>query len=237
MLMRHMFRILTMMLIGVLPIAATSQSAPPQHGLMWQNTGLPAGFPLQIKTHAGHDYYLQLRSVESGEPALAGFIEGGRFFKVLVPPGRFGVVIYAGQTWQGEEKLFGAGALTQTIRLDAPLTFGVRGLSRKAGHLIDLTKAAPGKIVDVSLKAQSICQTYGVAPTQPVARHPDSYDEAFFQAQGLVGAKRNQRFDQPFIMPDTTPFWYQRHLLRNLEERRDGQKRDPLKFKIRSRPC
>ncbi len=58
-------------------------------GLMWNRSGLPAIFPLQVKTSAGNNYFLTLIDAETGKKTLAAFIIGGEFFKVLVPPGTF----------------------------------------------------------------------------------------------------------------------------------------------------
>ena len=99
----------------------TLQSA----GLMWNRTGLPAVFPLQIKTPAGQDYFLTLIDNETGEDALAAYITGGAFFKVLVPPGIFRLSFATGDTWEGEEGLFGPGAETQLFKLRGPLIFKI----------------------------------------------------------------------------------------------------------------
>ena len=64
-------------------------------GLIWNRSGLPAVFPLQVKTLSGRDFVLTLVDEDTRLEALAAYIVGGAFFKVLVPPGtytlRFGV--------------------------------------------------------------------------------------------------------------------------------------------------
>ena len=127
-------------------------------GLMWNRSGLPAVFPLQVKTPAGNSYFLTLIDAKTGKDTLAAFIIGGDFFKVLVPPGTFVVRFAVGNIWQGEAKLFGPGAMTTVVELEQPLTFKVIGSGRKAGHLVDLTGNAPGQLVTVKVKGQSICQ-------------------------------------------------------------------------------
>lgn len=133
---------------------------PPQAaGLMWNRSGLPAVFPLQVKTPEGQDYFLTLIDEDTGEDALAAFIEGGTFFKVLVPPGVFRLRFATGEVWQGEEELFGSGEKTHTFELETPLTFKVLSLGTKAGHLVDITSVDPGKPLQASVKDQLICQT------------------------------------------------------------------------------
>ncbi|MFX0541262.1 hypothetical protein ACEWPM_005960 [Roseovarius sp. S4756] len=126
---------------------------------MWNRSGLPAVFPLQVKTPPGQDYFLTLIDASTDSPALAAYIEGGTFFKVLVPPGIFRVKFAAGDKWQGEDDLFGPGAQTQIFELRDPLTFETRGYDTKAGHLVDLVGAPQGEIVEARVKDQLICQS------------------------------------------------------------------------------
>ncbi len=164
---RAALKLLMLLFVVLLPIAATAQvqgneAARPATGLVWNRTGLPAVFPLQVKTRAGQDYFMVLSHADTGKAALAAMIEGGRFFKVLVPPGTFTVSFAIGNGWQGEEALFGPGDMTQFLELPEPLTFGVRGFSAKAGHLVDLTKTGPGRMAQVTLSPQRICQSHGI---------------------------------------------------------------------------
>ncbi len=128
-------------------------------GLMWNRTGLPAVFPLQVKAPAGQDYFLTLIDVETDEDALAAYIIGGDFFKVLVPPGEFRLRFAAGMDWQGEEFLFGPGKQTHIFELDETLTFEIRDLTIKAGHVVNLLKIEFGQIAQSSIKEQLICQS------------------------------------------------------------------------------
>ena len=136
-----------------------AEGTPQAAGLMWNRTGLPAVFPLQVKTPAGQDYFLTLIDDETGEDALAAYIEGGAFFKVLVPPGVFRLSFAAGDIWQGEEELFGPGTDTHAFELKKPLTFRVRGLGTKAGHLVSLLEIEAGEDVQAAVKDQFICQS------------------------------------------------------------------------------
>ena len=52
-------------------------------GLMWNRTGLPAVFPLQIKTTPGADYLVILSDAETDFDALAAYARGGDFSAFL----------------------------------------------------------------------------------------------------------------------------------------------------------
>lgn len=80
-------------------------------------------------------------------------------FKVLVPPGMFRLSFATGDVWYGEENLFGAGADTQAFELNKPLTFKIRSLSIKAGHLLRILELKPGQTVQAAVKDQLICQS------------------------------------------------------------------------------
>lgn len=158
--MRLIYR-MTVVLFAVVLLAAqvTAQSsAQPDRGLMWNKTGLPAVFPLQVKTTSGKNYVLLLSDIETGADVLAAFIIGGKFFRVLVPPGTFRVRFASGVSWKDDGTMFGAFGKTRIIEMPEPMTFEVLGLSRKGGHLIDLTKTNPDQVTQTNL---SICQTVG----------------------------------------------------------------------------
>ena len=107
---------------------------------------------------------------ETGDDALAAFIEGGEFFRILVPPGVFRLSFAAGDVWHGEDDLF--GTTTRTFELNKPLTFKIRGLGGKAGHLVDLSEVEAGEIVEATVKDQFICQTVRAGfptPSYPTA--------------------------------------------------------------------
>ena len=137
--------------------AGKGQGAAPPAGLMWNRTGLPAVFPLQVKTAPGRDYRVTLIDAGTGDPALAAYIKGGAFFKVLVPPGTYRLRFAAGQVWQGEEALFGRGDKTERFELSETLTFETRGMGVKAGHVVDLTARGPGRMAGIA--DQLICQS------------------------------------------------------------------------------
>ena len=134
--------------------AEVEQIAP---GLVWNRSGLPAVFPLQVKTDEGADYFLILRDAASGEDRLAAWITGGEFFRVLVPPGRFTLHFDYGRDWQGEETRFGAGPDAGRIDLATPLMFETLGAGVKAGHIVDL-RGAGAKPDVAAITGQFICQ-------------------------------------------------------------------------------
>lgn len=127
-------------------------------GLMWNRTGLPAVFPLVVKTLAGRDYYMVLAAEQTGRAALAAYIRGGEFFRVLVPPGTYGLRIFYGNGWQGEDRLFGPGDETRVFDLPESLTFQIRGISRKSGHIVDLRGVIGGGDVLASVGPFALCQ-------------------------------------------------------------------------------
>lgn len=132
--------------------------APQTTGLVWNRTGLPAVFPLQVKTSPGQDYFLKLIDDETDEDALAAYIIGGEFFKVLVPPGTYFLHFSTGDVWQGEDRLFGPDENTRTIELNHALTFEIRDLATKSGHLVDITNPASVQIAQAVVREQFICQ-------------------------------------------------------------------------------
>ncbi|MBY6055580.1 hypothetical protein [Leisingera daeponensis] len=162
------------LLAGLLLCLAPVLAEQPRTGLMWNRTGLPAVFPLQVKTPAGADYYLVLSG--SGGDALAAYIEGGAFFKVLVPPGRYVLRIASGSGWQSEDRLFGPETLV--FEMPEPLDFAVRGAGIKAGHLVTLARQPRGGGLRAEVKGQFVCQIASLespAPAQPLAELPGGF--------------------------------------------------------------
>lgn len=127
-------------------------------GLIWNRSGLPAVFPLQVKTSAGQDYFLTLLDEESRKEALAAYIVGGEFFKVLVPPGKYTLQFLFGDVWRGGKHPFGLGSNTGDFELEDPLTFKIYGAGTKAGHLVDITEIQRGQAIQAKVKGQFICQ-------------------------------------------------------------------------------
>ena len=141
---------------GVVADARAADVPPPPAGLLRNSTGLPAVFPLQVKTLPGRDHVVTLLDARTGEEALTAYIRGGAFFRVLVPPGVYRVQFVSGKHWQGEAALFGQGADVEVFALRHPLEFETRGLGIKAGHIVDLR----GRGTEVLITDQRICQAF-----------------------------------------------------------------------------
>ena len=158
-----MWRPLASALIFLFLAASAGAEARPQ-GLLWNRSGLPATLPLQMKTNPGADYLLRLRDVETGQDALAAYIRGGAFFRLLVPAGRYELRFATGTDWQGEGGLFGPD--TRRFALDPPLSFAAT-VNRKEGHLIDLRD--PSNVV---IRGLAICQWRALDPDSLRPPHP-----------------------------------------------------------------
>ncbi|MDP3341206.1 hypothetical protein [Frigidibacter sp.] len=168
-------------------LAAQPAAAGSDHGLLWNRTGLPAVFPLQVQTLAGDDRSLLLTDAATGEVALAAFIEGGRFFRVLVPPGSYRVRLAPGDVWDED-----AEQQTGAVELPSPLTFEITGARRKAGYRIDLREAGEAQIT-----SQGICQTLRL--------NPDSLGQPWGRAQPTESDARAAvllRGDERFPVPE-----------------------------------
>ncbi|TCL08564.1 hypothetical protein BXY66_0601 [Shimia isoporae] len=153
---------------------ATLALADRPQGLMWNRSGLPATIPLQIKTDSGGDTVVYLIDLTSGDKVLAAYARGGEFFRVLVPPGRFGLLFAHGAEWQDEDTLFGLD--TRVFALDEALVFSV-GVGHRRGHIVDL------RMLDApSVKGLSECQRW--------ALDPDSLQVP--RAPGLEGSEKNR---------------------------------------------
>ncbi|MFW8634066.1 hypothetical protein [Cribrihabitans pelagius] len=163
--------ILTLLAVLWLVPGPAGGDEPMPKGLLWQRSGLPAVFPLQIKSPEGDGYYLTLHDPATGTPVLAAFAGGGTFFRVLVPPGRYRLHIAAGQAWQGEDALFGPG--TRRLALAEELEFGVLGAGIKGGHLVTLRQDAPDGVLRAEVQRQYICQTGRIAVRVGSRTQPD----------------------------------------------------------------
>ncbi|WP_422075195.1 hypothetical protein [Tranquillimonas rosea] len=138
-------------LLALLMFAAGS---PATAELLWNRSGLPATFPLQVQSDPGLHWRVTLRDADTEEPALAAHFEGGAFFRVLVPPGTYVLHFEAGPHWTGEG--FGPDGPSRSFDFDRPLTFEVRGVGRKAGHIVDLR--GEDEMAAASARRQVICQ-------------------------------------------------------------------------------
>lgn len=147
---------LVLLLCLLLPIPAAAQQVDrPKAGILWNRSGLPATFPLQVRTVKGQDYVLFLTDPASGDDKMAGYIRGGEFFRLLVPPGEYQLRFAHGTGWQGPDRLF--GDQTGWTEMDKPLDFRVIGIGRRQGYVIRLI-FSNGKVKVVDARQQSLCQ-------------------------------------------------------------------------------
>ncbi|MFD1881478.1 hypothetical protein [Paracoccus pacificus] len=133
----------------------------PKTGLLRNYSGLPATLPLQVMTDPGQDFLAELRDPDTGALLLSAYVRGGAFFRVLVPPGQAVLRFTAGNDWSGERLNFSAPGETITL---PPLRFGVVGLDRRGGYLIDLRRRAPDRSGDqaATVRDIGICQTRSI---------------------------------------------------------------------------
>ena len=141
--------------IILLLLSLTSAVAErPRTGLMWNRSGLPATLPLQVKTLPGKDYAVFLFDPETDRPVMAGYIHGGTYFRLLVPPGSWVIRFAHGIEWQGNIQLFGPE--TEWTEMDRPLDFRA-SVARRNGYLITLIEQN-GRMQIVDLDVRAICQ-------------------------------------------------------------------------------
>ncbi len=165
--MRRIMLLLLLLLLALLPFTAQAQDRP-RVGLIWNRSGLPATLPLQVRSPPGQDHVILLTPDGKDAPEVAAFIEGGAFFRLLVPPGDWRIRVASGTDWQDEETLFGPE--TGWTALPEPLHFGA-GKSRLHGHVLTLENGA------ITVAPQTICRLpnwhSGIFDAEdPVGRQP-----------------------------------------------------------------
>ncbi|WP_102226122.1 hypothetical protein [Acidimangrovimonas sediminis] len=160
-----MLSVLLLLALPALVAPSTARAEVPVRplpGVLWNHAGLPAVFPLVVKTSPGRDLYLTLTDRE-GKAVMGAYLRAGKMFRILVPKGDLTLSFASGPgSWLGREKLFGPG--TTWRRLPAPLFFGVTGFGRKSGQIVDLRGAATMTEAAAGARAQVICQDYRLEP-------------------------------------------------------------------------
>ncbi|MDA5556133.1 hypothetical protein [Shimia sp. MMG029] len=178
---------MSLSILVALAFGAQATALERPQGLLWNRSGLPATIPLQIKTTDTADYLLRLRGLDSGEMALAAYIRGGDFFRVLVPPGVYELIFASGREWQGETLLFGTD--TDAFQLEPPLRF-VATATRREGYLIDLRTPEA-----ITIRSLATCDRRALDPDSLTGpRTPEDY---------VIGPP--ERRDRP-ERPDKIPF-------------------------------
>ena len=148
-----MYRMFTLLLMVAMALPVWADDRP-RAGLMWNRSGLPATLPLVVKTVPGQDYVVFLAPPQGGDPIMAGYVHGGAFFRLLVPPGTWRVRFAHGHDWQGDDKLFGPD--TKWTEVDQPMAFGA-SVARKHGYIIRLIEE-DGRMRVVSAGPLDLCQ-------------------------------------------------------------------------------
>ncbi|RVV97032.1 hypothetical protein EKE94_15315 [Mesobaculum littorinae] len=145
----------------LLMLALAAPAGAAERGLLWNRTGLPAVFPLQVKTPPGAAWRVTLLDAETGRAGLAAAFDGGAFFRVLVPPGRYDLLFEAGQSFDSDG--FGAEGPSDSFVLERRLSFEISPGGRKTGHIVDLTERGEARVT-----AQSICQGALLIPREGI---------------------------------------------------------------------
>lgn len=149
-----MARLTVLILFLLIPALAAADDRP-RAGLLWNASGLPATFPLQVGTPPGRDHVVHVIDPDSGNPVMAGYIRGGEFFRMLVPPGRWRLRFAHGRGWQGEAGLFGPG--TEWTDMEQVLDFRTIGRDRRRAYIVTLTEEN-GRVNIVGADPRMECQ-------------------------------------------------------------------------------
>lgn len=76
-------------------------------GIMWNKTGRQPEAPLAIKTNSGKNFFVKLVNSATGRDMVGIYVVGGQPFETLVPLGSYKIKYAYGDTWRGEQHLFG----------------------------------------------------------------------------------------------------------------------------------
>lgn len=67
--------------------------------------------PLEIQSQTGSDYFVKVTSQVTGEDISTIYLRGGENASITVPLGTYEIKYAAGETWYGEEELFGKNTM------------------------------------------------------------------------------------------------------------------------------
>ncbi len=124
------------------PTAAAAGCA----GISQPWTGLYASYnPLErvsrltIKTSPGASYFVKLEDAVTARPVMTLFLRGGETLKQEVPEGSFVLKYATGDTWCGEQGLFGPNTSTfeasEVFEFSEATGYTVELIARKGGNL------------------------------------------------------------------------------------------------------
>jgi len=120
------------------------QITAPLTGLIANYTNQEGLAPFEIKTSSiDVDYYIKMTNIGENIPMMTMFINGGETLNVDIPIGAYEVKYATGQTWYGEEYLFGPE--TQYTKLDNTFEF-TEDESGTNGWTVDLLEQVDGNL-------------------------------------------------------------------------------------------
>lgn len=105
--------------------------------------------PLEIVAAHGSHYLLKLVDAYSNTPVLTVFVRSGATVEIEVPLGTFEVRYASGNTWYGDEYLFGPD--TSYSKADRAFSFNVQD-NRISGYTITLYKVTNGNLHTSTIK-------------------------------------------------------------------------------------
>jgi hypothetical protein len=118
---------------------ACAGASPPWTGLYASYNPLERVSRLTIKTSPGGYYFVKLEDSVTARPVMTFFMRGGETLQQAVPEGEFVLKYATGDTWCGEQALF--GAKTATSQADRIFKFAddrsitIELVSKKDGNL------------------------------------------------------------------------------------------------------
>lgn len=121
----------------------------PHNGRVRSFTRAEREAPFEIKAAQGSHYLLKLVDAFTRSPVLTVFVHSGTTVSIDVPLGTFEVRYASGESWYGDEYLFGPG--TAYSKADKTFTFEVVG-NQISGFTITLYKVPYGNLHTSAIK-------------------------------------------------------------------------------------
>ncbi|HXG33875.1 MAG TPA: DnaJ domain-containing protein [Bryobacteraceae bacterium] len=115
----------------------------PRNGHVWSFTALERVAPFEIRAARGRHYVVKLVDAFTGTPVLTVFVYSGTSVSIDVPLGTFEVRYASGESWYGDEYLFGPN--TEYRKADRTFTFEVVG-NQVTGFTITLYGVPHGNL-------------------------------------------------------------------------------------------
>lgn len=121
----------------------------PSSGLYSQNLyEQPAIAPLEIRSQSGSDYFVKVTNQYTGDDISTIYIRGGDTVSIEVPLGTYEIKYASGETWYGDQKLF--GTQTSYSKADELFTFSDTGY-QITGYTITLYQVVNGNLQTITL--------------------------------------------------------------------------------------